>query len=157
MFKKYLNQRNLANSIRLGVGIVLYTKNKLILENRVDCNNWGLIGGGVEIDEDVENAAIRECFEETTIKLKKSQLKFLGFYSDIQEFRIIKYPDSCFHAIDLIFHYKIHDDIFIKKSPESNEICFFNVNSLPENIVPPARAPLNDFLKLNLLCNNESR
>ena len=154
MQKKYLNQPNLADNIRLGVGIILHTQNKLILENRVDCNNWGLIGGGVEIDEQIENAAIRECYEETSIRLKKEKLKILGFYSDIRQFRIIKYPDNCFHAIDVIFHYKIFDNVSICKSNESNDIRFFSIDSLPKNIVPPARDPINDFIKLDLLCNN---
>ena len=107
MYKKYLNEKNLANHIRLGVGLVLHKDNKLLLEERVDCKNWGLIGGGVEVGENIEDAAIRECFEETSIKLKKEKLVFLGIYSDVEQFRIIKYPDSCFHAIDVIFSYEL--------------------------------------------------
>ena len=103
MYKKYLNKIDSANHIRIGVGLILHKDKKLLFERRVDCNNWGLIGGGVEVGENLETAAIRECLEETSIKLEKENLKYLGIYSDISQFRIIKYSDNCFHAIDVIF------------------------------------------------------
>ena len=97
------------------------------------------------------NAAVRECFEETSILLNKEELKYLGIYSDINQFRIIRYPDSCFHAIDIIFSYKLTKEVILKKSKESLEIGFFSIKSLPKNIVPPAQYPINDFIKLNFL------
>ena len=73
MLKKYLNKPGLANNIRLGVGLILHNKERILLEKRVDCGNWGLVGGGVEVDEKIEDAAFRECLEETSIKLNKEK------------------------------------------------------------------------------------
>lgn len=150
MYKQYLNKIDSATHIRVGVGLIIYKGEKLLFEKRVDCNNWGLIGGGVEVGENIEKAAIRECIEETSINLKKENLKYLGIYSDISQFRIIKYPDNCFHAIDVIFSYELNTEVYLKKSKESLDLKFFNFNSLPFNIVPPAINPINDFIRLNL-------
>ena len=148
IYKKYLTNPNLATSIRVGVGILIYTSDKLLLEKRSDCQKWGLIGGGVEIGENVKDTAIRECFEETSIKLKKENLDFFKLYSDVSQYRIIQYADNCFHAIDVIYSYRILEKNFqIRKSNESIEISFFSIQSLPKDIVPPAKDPINDFIK----------
>ena len=153
MQKRYLTESCLAEEIRLGVGLIIYKKNKIILEQRSDCNNWGLVGGRVEIGENIKDAAIRECFEETSIKLNYKKLIYFGIYSDIYHQRIIKYPDSCFHAIDIIYTYRIDGDVTIKKSNESLDIKIFNQHILPENIVAPAQYPINDFIRLNSKIN----
>ena len=147
-YKKYLTNAKFASSIRLGVGIIIYASDKLLLERRADCHKWGLIGGGVEVGENVEDAALRECFEETSIKLKKENLEFFNLYSDVNQHRIIQYDDNCFHAIDIIYLYKmLEDNLEIIKSKESLAISFFSFKSLPHDIVPPAIDPIADFIK----------
>ena len=147
-FKKYLTNPKYASSIRIGVGILIYKSEELLLERRKDCKKWGLIGGGIEIGESIEDTALRECIEETSIELKKENLKFFGLYSDIKQYRIIKYEDNCFHAIDIIYTYELLGNNFtIKKSNESMEISFFSFKSLPKDLVPPAKDPINVFIK----------
>lgn len=148
MYKKYLNDPKNATHIRVGVGIILHTDKKLLLEKRSDCKKWGLIGGGVEVGEELKMTALRECQEETSLKLNKNNLKFLGVYSDISQFRIIEYPDNCFHAIDIIYSYKITNNFNLKKSIESLKLTFFPFDFLPEQLVPPAKNPIEDFLRL---------
>lgn len=148
VYKEYLKDVKNATHIRIGVGLLLYCSRKILLEKRSDCKKWGLIGGEVETGESVEDTALRECLEETSINLKIEDLKLFGIYSDINEYRVIKYPDNCFHAIDLIYSYELKvDNLSIKKSKESIAISFFSIDSLPKDIVPPAKKPLNDFLK----------
>ena len=72
--KNYLNNSDLASHIRLGVGIILYYKNKILLEHRTDCKKWGLIGGGVEVGEEIIQAAIRECFEANQIMITSDHI-----------------------------------------------------------------------------------
>ena len=78
----------------------------------------------------------------------ENQLSLLGIYSDVNQYRIIHYPDNCFHAIDAIYSCKISKDYNIKKSEESIDISFFQFNKLPENIVPCALDPIVDFINL---------
>ena len=147
MYKKYLSESKLATHIRLGVGIILHSDRKILLEKRSDCLQWGLIGGSIEIGEEVEETAVRECLEETSLIIKKRDLNFQGIYSDCKQNRIIQYPDSCFHAIDIIYTCKTDESKIIIKSEESLEISYFEFKSLPLCIVPPAKLPINDFIK----------
>lgn len=147
MYKNYLKNPNLASHIRLGVGIIIYNGKKILLEHRTDCKKWGLIGGAIEIGEQVEDAAARECYEETSILINKKELYLFGVYSNINQKRIIQYPDNCFHAIDLIYKYNLKKIQVFKKSRESIEISFFPFDNLPNDLVPPARDPINDFIQ----------
>ena len=148
MIRKYRDDKSSATHIRLGVGLILYSEKSLLLEQRIDCKKWGLIGGSVEIGERVETSITRECLEETGISIEENQLSLLGIYSDVNQYRIIHYPDNCFHAIDVIYSCKISKDYNIKKSEESIDISFFQFNKLPENIVPCALDPIVDFINL---------
>lgn len=148
MIRKYRTDKSSATHIRLGVGLILYNKNQLVLEQRIDCKKWGLIGGSVDIGETVEEAVIRECFEETSIKITKNELSLVGVYSDINQFRIIHYPDNCFQAIDIIFSCEISKESKLRKSNESIDIDFFLFDDLPKDIVPCAKDPICDFLKI---------
>ncbi len=55
---------------------------------------WALPGGFVDRDETVENAAIREAAEETSLQI--GLVKLLGCYSDPQR-------DHRFHTVSLVF------------------------------------------------------
>jgi ADP-ribose pyrophosphatase YjhB (NUDIX family) len=52
----------------------------VLLIRRTDNGTWALPGGAVEMNESVADAAIRETFEETGIKVEVTGL--LGVYSD---------------------------------------------------------------------------
>ena len=88
---------------------MLYSENKNLLEKRIDCQNWGLIGGQLNLEIRVEDSIIRECYEETSIIIKEKDLNLLGIYSDIKQRRIIHYPDNCFHAVDVIYSCRIDE------------------------------------------------
>ena len=81
MLKKYNTDKSSATHIRLGVGILLHSKNKVLLEKRMDCMNWGLIGGAVDIGERIEESIVRECYEETSIYIQEKDLLLVGIYS----------------------------------------------------------------------------
>jgi 8-oxo-dGTP diphosphatase len=61
----------------IGVGILLMRENKLLLVKRKydpDAGYWSIPGGHLDLGERVEEAAEREAFEETGIKVKVSSL-----------------------------------------------------------------------------------
>lgn len=43
---------------------------------------WNLPGGHLEMDESLEECAVRECREETGVTVDKEKLRFIGINSD---------------------------------------------------------------------------
>lgn len=132
--------------VRVGVGvIVLDIRGWILLEKRSDCGLWGLPGGKIEQGESVKEAALREVKEETGLNIEITKL--LGVYSEPKSQRIVTFPDNgdVVHLIDIILEAKIvSGELTI--SPESEDLQFFDSQNLPKEIVPPATAPLQDFI-----------
>jgi 8-oxo-dGTP diphosphatase len=63
------------------VDIIIEIEGKIVLIKRKnEPKGWALPGGFVDYGECLEDAAIREAFEETSIRI--AELKLLGCYSD---------------------------------------------------------------------------
>ena len=54
--------------------LVFNNKNELLLNLRSDTNNWGIPGGSKELNETLEECAIRELKEETNINIHDLEL-----------------------------------------------------------------------------------
>ena len=131
--------------IGLGVGVfVLDAERRILLEKRSDCGLWGLVGGRVEVGESIAESAVREVLEESGLHVKITRL--LGVYSDPDD-RIVTYPDNgdVVHKIDVILEASVISGV-LSRSTESEELRFFAAGSFPNEICPPARKPVNDYL-----------
>jgi ADP-ribose pyrophosphatase len=78
----WVNRRN-------GVGVVVITTDNKILLNKefryvIRTSSWELPGGGIDEGEDPAEAAKRELYEETGIKVEK--VKKLGFFYPLHSF-----------------------------------------------------------------------
>jgi 8-oxo-dGTP pyrophosphatase MutT (NUDIX family) len=62
------------------VAVVAREDGAVLLIHRTDNGNWALPGGAIEMDESVADAAVRETFEETGMRVEVTGL--LGIYSD---------------------------------------------------------------------------
>ncbi|MFX0065840.1 MAG: NUDIX domain-containing protein, partial [Candidatus Hermodarchaeota archaeon] len=102
--------------LRIGVVAIIKRDDRYLLEKRADCKKWGFIGGGVGIDETVEESIIREIREETGLIINN-----LDFFDFVDEPSIRNvYPDGNI-VRPIIFIYKIeleNSDNF-QKSNES--------------------------------------
>jgi 8-oxo-dGTP pyrophosphatase MutT (NUDIX family) len=141
----YANRKADANTIvRLGVAVIIRDDaGRLLLERRSDCGWWGCLGGRVEPGESVEQAAIREAFEETGLTVHITGL--LGLYSEPAG-RIVTFPDNVVQLVDAAVTAEIVSGQ-LTISPESEELRFFSPQDLPAEIVPPARRLLQDAIE----------
>lgn len=130
--------------ILCGAGVVVINpKGEILLQHRMDNNLWGFPGGALELGETVEQAAAREVFEETGVKVKS--LKLLGVYSGKDTY--YKYPNGdevywvtiAFTSNE--FHGEIRPDNY-----ESKECKFFNIRELPNNLNPNDKLIIDDYL-----------
>ncbi len=79
-------------TIRLGCSAVIFndTRDKVLLTRRADNGLWCLPGGAVDPGETVEEACIREIWEETGLRARIVRL--VGVYSDPN--KLVVYPDG---------------------------------------------------------------
>lgn len=69
--------------INFAGSILQNDEGKILLQLRGDKKTWAIPGGTVELGESTLEACLRECYEETGIKVKAK--RFLNIYSNFDE------------------------------------------------------------------------
>lgn len=109
--------------------IVLNEKNEILLNLRTDTGTWGIIGGGMELGESLEQTAARELLEEANLTAERFEL--LDVLSGEELY--FKYPNgdetytviALYRAIGVTGTLRINDD-------ESRRLQYFPLDALPE-------------------------
>ncbi|KYK34693.1 MAG: hypothetical protein AYK22_04835 [Thermoplasmatales archaeon SG8-52-3] len=110
---------------KLTVDGAVLKNNKILLikrKNNPFKGKWALPGGFVEYGEKVEDAVIREVFEETG--LKTSIIKIIGVYSDPNR-------DPRGHTVSIVYFLDINEGE-LKSNDDASDAKFFDVKDLPE-------------------------
>ena len=125
-------REKVGHSPLIGVGattLVFNNKNELLLNLRSDTNTWGIPGGSKELNETLEECAIRELKEETNINV--NDLELITVLSGKEYF--FEYPNEdeldCVIALYKVSNYEGELNINDK---ESKELKFFSLDNLPE-------------------------
>ncbi len=98
--------------------IVLNERNEILLNLRSDTNTWGIIGGGMELGESLEQTAARELLEETNLTAERFELIDLLSGEDLY----FKYPNgdetytviALYRAVNVSGEIKINDGESVK-------------------------------------------
>ena len=123
-----------------GAGVLIYNeKGEVLLQKRSDDGAWGNPGGSVEFGETVEEAAVREVYEETGLKIKPEDLKLFKIYSGEKLHHI--YPNGDEAYIVSIMYETDKYEGKLRLDEESLDLKFFAPDALPENL-----SKLFDFL-----------
>ena len=116
--------------ISVGATVLVFNSNNEILLNlRSDTNDWGIPGGGKELNETLEECAIRELKEETN--LKANDLELVTVLSGKEYY--YKYPND--DEVDCVIAlYKVanYDGELKVNDGESAKLQFFSLDNLPE-------------------------
>jgi ADP-ribose pyrophosphatase YjhB (NUDIX family) len=111
----------------MGVVAIIEREGKVLLEHRKDSDRWAFIGGGLKIDESIEECLKREVLEETGRKIESYEL--FNIFSN--PYRIAEYPDgNILRIISVVYLAKIEAKEVIC-SEESRELQFFSIKELP--------------------------
>lgn len=131
--------------LQIGVSAFIERDGALLLERRSDCNRWSLIGGAVEMNEDLRQCVSREVWEETGLKVTGASL--VGIFSDPS--RIVQYPDgNIMRSITVAFSVEVEDHQGLRRSEESRELAYIPLNVLGNvDIVETHRHIVDSFLK----------
>ena len=116
--------------INVGATVLVFNENKeLLLNLRSDTNDWGIPGGGKELNETLEKCAIRELKEETNLDI--NDLELVTVLSGKEYY--YKYPNGdevdCVIALYQVKNYK--GDLKINDG-ESKKLQFFSLDNLPQ-------------------------
>ena len=125
--RKYIGHQPIIN---IGATIiVLNDKNEILLNLRSDTDTWGIIGGGMELGESLEETAARELWEEAGLKAGRFEL--LDVLSGRELF--FRYPngDETYTVIVLYKAVGVSGELRINDG-ESRCLQFFPLNALPE-------------------------
>lgn len=129
----------------IGVNILIEF-NDMLLEKRTDNETWGLIGGGLKIDESLIQGAIRETREETGILLKDEELEFYKIFDDPT--RIAEYDDgNVIRIISVVYNVYLKNKPELICSDESVSLEFFKKTDIVQlQIVESYKPLINDYL-----------
>lgn len=132
--------------LQVGASVIVEdTQGRILLQKRRDNHCWGYHGGAVELDEKVEDAAARELYEETG--LIADDLQLWRVFSGPQTHYVYPNGDEVSN-IDLVFICrKFHGEIK-KQESEVEELRFFALSEIPENISPPIAGALNAYIEM---------
>lgn len=124
--------------------LVINDNNEVLMQCRSDFNSWDFPGGTMEIDETLEESAIRELREETN--LEAESIKILDVFSGEDVYR--KYPngDELYVVSILCEVRKFHGKLQINDE-ESTKLKWFKFNELPDNLAPVTKKCMDRIRK----------
>lgn len=126
--------------------IVVDSENRILLQLRSDNHCWAYAGGSVELDEVVEDTARRELLEETG--LVAEELELFGVFSGKDTHYIYPNGDEV-SCVDIVYVCRKYHGTLSCQPGEVDELKFFSLNEIPENISPPNRTPLGKWIAQN--------
>lgn len=110
----------------LAADVIVINKNKvLLIERRNYPKGWAIPGGFADLYESLEQAAIRELYEETGIKAEEKDLELLGVYSKPDR-------DPRGHTVSAV--YICFSDKEAQAGDDAASAAYFDIDSLPDNL-----------------------
>ena len=127
----------------VGVGALIISNGQVLLEQRADCALWSVPGGRIDPGENITTTAIREVKEETNLDVDIQGI--FAVYSDPKYGTVRKFVEDDFskQCVDIIM-LAFPTSFDIKKSDESLDVRFFDIDNLPI-MTPTATEVLKDY------------
>ena len=135
--------------MKKSAGVIVKWDNKCLLCKRSNVETysgeWSIPGGKVEPDEDIVDAAHREFYEETNVRLT-GDLEFLGVMSRMN--RKGTKQSSIMYVFTTNVDEPIHPDLENAEYGEEHSECgYFSIDDLPEPIGENLMEYLKNVLK----------
>lgn len=146
---------------QVSCGIIYSVKgtNKILVEHVTLSKDWSIPKGCAEPNENYDDAAVRELFEETGIKLDKNKLVLIGKFDYLPLKDLVLYyyeasVDEAKHAIDnakctstFEHEYKLKNGaIRIVNLPEVDKFKFIDVSEINDYVNEMLARILNNVL-----------
>lgn len=124
------------------VHLILIDNGKILLQRRFNTGyedgKYSIVAGHVDGNESVVKAIQREAFEEVGIKIKKEDLEIVHVMHK-------KEPDR--ESVDYFLTCKKYDgEITIMEKDKCDELKFYKLNELPENMIPYVKKGIEYYI-----------
>ncbi|SDW57341.1 ADP-ribose pyrophosphatase YjhB, NUDIX family [Marininema mesophilum] len=132
--------------ILVGSVVILMDKEKgILLQQRKEPKGlWGLPGGLMELGESAENTATRELYEETGLLV--DNLTLVGVFSGEEYFVKLQNGDE-FYAVTIVYTSQDFEGELLVSDKESLDLRFFQLDTIPENMMGSSKKILNNVMK----------
>jgi ADP-ribose pyrophosphatase YjhB (NUDIX family) len=124
--------------------IIVNEQEEILLVFRKDTENWGLLGGYMELGETFEETMRREIREELNTTVKS--LKLNGIFSGNEFYHEYPNGDKVYSVIALFEAYYFDED-FKVDNEEISKFKFFNKTNLPDNLTKTTKIILDRYYK----------
>jgi ADP-ribose pyrophosphatase YjhB (NUDIX family) len=116
---------------------------RVLLVRQADTGTWGLVGGGIEVDERPEDAARREAHEETGLHVELTRLVAALAGPDFR----VRYPNGDEAAyVAVIYEARVIGGAERPDGVETTEVAWFAPDDLDEvDLGPFARATFREL------------
>ena len=132
--------------LRVGASSIIFDESRenILLTKRTDNGRWCLPGGGMDPGESVEEACIREAYEETGLHVRI--IRLVGVYTSPG--LVIEYADgNIFQPVSLSFEVEITGGE-LGLSDETTEVGYFTIEDVKTmDLMDHHRARIQDALK----------
>jgi 8-oxo-dGTP pyrophosphatase MutT (NUDIX family) len=126
-----------------GASVIVIRDGKLLLQKRKDNGCWSYHGGCLELGERLEEAAVRELYEETG--LKAGPLKLFGIFSGPELHHVYPNGDEVY-VVDTVYVCDCFSGEEKAEASEVLELKWFPLDAVPDELNPPVRAILHKFI-----------
>ncbi len=142
IMRSYIGHRPL---LICGASVILSdAEGRVLLQRRSDNGCWCFPGGALEPGEKVEEAAARETYEETGLKV--GELLIFGVFSGPALHYVYPNQDEV-HIVDVVYTSTDYTGEVRCDENETVEIGFFAPTELPGPISPPAVPVVTELLR----------
>lgn len=131
--------------LQVGASVIVEdAQGRVLLQLRSDNHCWGYAGGSVDLDEVVEDAAKRELQEETG--LIAEELELFGVFSGTDFHYVYPNGDEVSN-VDIVYVCRKYSGTLRRQAGEVENLRFFELDDIPQNISPPIRKPLEKWIE----------
>ncbi|NJD03469.1 MAG: NUDIX hydrolase [Ruminiclostridium sp.] len=130
-----------------GASIIVISNGCILLQKRKDNGCWGYHGGCIELGERLEDAAKRELYEETGLKVNSMNL--FGVFSGPELYYVYPHGDEVYN-VDTVYVCDDFEGELSADTAEVSELRWFPFNDIPENLSPPVSGIIHEFIRQKL-------
>ena len=124
------------------VVLLFNDQGEVLLEERADDGYFDFPGGGIDIKESAEEAAIRELKEETG--LVALELEFFKLYSgEITHY--VYFNGDEIYGVDAVYICRKYEGKLTPQIEEVKSLKFYNLNQVPDKMSPRNKQIIEDL------------